>query len=451
MSAADSASEPMQPTAPGSREPMDRAAARVHGWCDPRLRRVREVFTEHFTQGEEAGASACVYLGDDLAVELWGGVADVRTGRPWQRDTPCVAFSCTKALTATCALRLWQEGAYDVDGPVTAWWPEFGRHGKDRATAAHLLSHQVGLPAFDTPVSVAETTDPAALAERLAAQAPVWEPGTAHGYHALTFGWLAGEIVRRLSGQTVGEYIARHIAGPHQLDIWLGPPDDVIERAARLTARKPGPPDPPARTKTKDDAKRLPRAGITRAAAGMPVGTAADAAAPGGAPGAEALARMNAALGDQSSLLFRSFSIPDTRSVPGGSNNPDVMRAGWPASGALVTAPGLAGFYRQLIAGRILEPATLRSALVPRARGADRLLLIESSFGLGFMRPAWTFPTPPAGAESAFGHTGIGGAIGLADPRHGIAMAYIPNRMGDETSGGLRAYRLVEAVYDSIA
>ena len=109
---------------------------------------------------EEVGAAVCVYLGDTLAVDLWGGIADARTGRPWQRDTPCLAFSCTKALTATCALHLWERGGYEMDVPVTAWWPEFGQAGKDKVTPAHLLSHQAGLPAFDETVSVADTADP---------------------------------------------------------------------------------------------------------------------------------------------------------------------------------------------------------------------------------------------------------------------------------------------------
>jgi len=133
------------------------------------------------------------------------------------------------------ALRLAEAGACDLDGPAAAWWPEFAAAGKEHATGVHLLSHQAGLPAFRDPVTVAEAADPAALAARLAAQPPEWEPGTAHGYHALTYGWLAGELVRRLAGQTVGEYLAEHIAGPHGLGLWLGGPAEVITRAARIS------------------------------------------------------------------------------------------------------------------------------------------------------------------------------------------------------------------------
>ena len=433
------------PGAPDGARPTQPAG--VHGWCDPALQRVREVFTGHFTAGDEVGAAVCVYLGDELVVDLWGGVADTRTGRPWQRDTPCLAFSCTKALTAACALHLWERGAYEMDAPVTTWWPEFGQAGKGKVTPAHLLSHQAGLPAFDETVSVADTADPAGLAARLAAQAPVWDPGTAHGYHALTFGWLAGEIVRRLSGLKVGEYLSAQITGPHGLDVWLGAPDDVIARAAKLTNRRLG---------REQDAPTAAAGAGTQPGAGAGMGSEAGAggsAGPGARPGTGAANRATAfAAGarDPASLLWRTLYNPDVTSVPGGNNNREVLRAGWPASGALISAAGLAGFYRQLIAGRILRPATLTAALGTRASGQDRVLAIESAFGLGFMRPALTFPTPPAGRTSAFGHTGVGGSIGLADVSRGLAMAYVPNRMSDDISGALRAYRIVDAIYDSI-
>ena len=430
--------------------------AQIHGTCDPRFDRVRAVFTGHFGRREEVGAAICVFHGDELVVDLWGGLADRRTGRPWRSDTPCMVFSCTKALTAVCALHLWQQGRYDMDGTVTTWWPEFGRAGKEGVTAAHLLSHQAGLPALETPVSVADAADAGALAAMLAAQEPVWEPGTAHGYHALTFGWLAGEIVRRLSGQPVGDYLARHITGPLGLDIWLGAPDDVIGRAARLTTRPPDAPDDRVPGREPDD----PGPGGEpdgREPGGDPDGRERDSRVPGDRPGsptpaarARSAADLAAALGGPSSLLFRALYNPDTTSVPGGSNNPAVLRGGWPASGAVTSAAGLASFYRHLIAGRILDPATLQAALTPRVSGPDRVMGVDSAFGLGFMRPAVMFLTPPAGAASAFGHTGFGGSAGLGDLSRGIAMAYVPNRLAGEVSAGLRAYRLAEAVYASI-
>jgi CubicO group peptidase (beta-lactamase class C family) len=384
--------------------------ATVHGHCDPAFAAVRDVFEEHFARDQEWGAAVSVYAGDDLVIDLWGGIADRRTGREWLRDTPCVAFSCTKAVTAAAALLLAERGAYDLDDPVADWWPEFAARGKDGATAAHLLSHQAGLPVLDTPLTAEEAADPKAVADLLAAQAPRWRPGTAHGYHALTYGWLAGEIVRRHSGRSVGEFVRQEFA--HDFDLWIGAPDDVIERAARLTARRPGASEP---ADVPDDLLR----------------------------------QMVEAYLDPQSTLNRALNNPAPGK--GGFNNPAVLRGGWPAAGMVTTATALAEFYRDLLAGRILRPDTLSEAIKPRVSGPDQTLIVDSTFGLGFMRPSPSYLAPAAGQETAFGHSGAGGSIGLGDVELGFGMAYVPNRMGDRAVGDLRAYRLVDAVYASFA
>ncbi|GAA2026972.1 serine hydrolase domain-containing protein [Nocardiopsis rhodophaea] len=407
----------------------------IHGACAPEFTRVREVFEDNFARGLETGAAFTVFVGDEPVVDLWGGLADHRTASPWKHDTPCLAFSCTKALTAAAALRVAERGGRDLRAPVASWWPEFAAEGKDGVTGEQLMSHQAGLPAFDRRVTVAEAADHAAMAELLAAQAPVWEPGTAHGYHSLTYGWLAGEITRRLDGRTVGRYVADEIAGPLGLDLWVGAPDGVLDRTARLTT---GPTNrKPARGN-----------GATAAGTAMP-GTASDAARPDGeADGPRARLARDAR--DPESLFSRAFASPDVAAVPGKYNNRDVLTAGWPAAGVITTAPALAGFYRDLLAGRIVSPATLQDALRPRATGPDRVLHLDSSFGLGFMRPSLTFAVPRAARKGAFGHTGAGGSIGLADTDHDIALAYVMNRTGTELSGGIRAMRLVKAVYDCL-
>jgi CubicO group peptidase (beta-lactamase class C family) len=390
----------------------------IHGSCAPGFERVHKVFADNFARDLETGAALAVFVGDEPVVDLWAGAADAATGRPWEHDTPCFAFSCTKALTAAAALRVAERGGHDLAAPVAGWWPEFAAEGKEAATGEDLLAHRVGLPAFDRDVTAAEAADPAAMAALLAAQAPAWPPGTAHGYHPLTFGWLAGEIVRRLDGRTVGAYVADEIAGPLGLDLWVGAPDDVLDRAARLTT---GP----------TAARRRGPAAATE-------------------PGDDPVGRMTRAARDPGSLFSRAFRAPDMSQAPGRYNNRDVLAAGWPAAGLMTTATALAGFYRDLLAGRIVAPGTLRAAVEPRSSGEDRVLHLESTFGLGFMRPSHVFAVPRAAWPGAFGHTGSGGSIGLADLEHGISLGYVMNRTGVELSGGIRAMRLVKAVYDGL-
>ncbi|WP_248960383.1 serine hydrolase domain-containing protein [Sphaerisporangium perillae] len=398
----------------------------AHGDCDPRFTRVREVFEGHFAKGEELGGAFAVYLDGEPVVDLWDGIADRHTGRPWERDTPALAYSCTKAVTATALLVLAERGLVDVRGPVAEVWPEFAANGKEKVTVEHLLTHQAGLPVIEREVPVEEFEDQPAIAARLAEQAPIWEPGTAHGYHALTYGFLVGEVIRRVTGKSVGELVADEIAGPRGLELWVGAPDDVAARAARLSAGE-------------------------RAVAGAATATAATATAGSSAGGAaDPLQEMAKAALDKDSLMNRTMGNPNPNKLKGGANNPVILRAGWPAMGVVTTARGLAGFYRDLVAGDIVKPATLEDAMRPRVKGPDRVMYVDSSFGLGYMRPSLMFLTPSRGAASAFGHTGLGGFLGLGDVHHGLAMAYTMNKMANTVTGSLRAYRLAQAVYDSL-
>ncbi|MEV0829826.1 serine hydrolase domain-containing protein [Nonomuraea rubra] len=421
--------------------------------CDPRFSRVREVFERHFADGEELGAAFAVHLDGELVVDLWDGVADRHTGRPWERDTPAFAYSCTKAITAAVLLQLVERGLVDVAAPVAEVWPEFAAEGKGAVTVDHLLSHQAGLPVLEEPVPVEEFEDQPAIAARLAGQRPLWEPGSAHGYHALTYGFLVGEVVRRVTGKSVGELVSAEIAGPLGLELWMGAPDPVIERAARLTAGERPRNDRPATTSDTPAGpatSATPGTTITAVTEPAPAGpgqagTGGEATTAGRAP--NVLAEMAKAAFDPGSLMNRALGNPAINLLKGGANNPVILRAGWPAAGVVTTARGLAGFYRALIAGEILRPGTLQEALRPRVDGPDRVLVLGTSFGLGFMRPSATFVVPSPGA---FGHSGAGGSIGVGDPERGLAIGYVMNRMANAVSGNLRGIRLLQAVYDSL-
>jgi len=371
------------------------------GSCDPAFTAVRDVFAASLAAGDDLGAGLAVEVDGRRVVDLWGGVADARTGRAWERDTECVTFSATKAVTATAALLLVERGAVDLGRRVTDWWPEFGAHGKETATGEHLLTHQAGLPAFDRPVTPAEAADPVAMADQLAGQTPEWVPGTDHGYHAVTFGWLAGELVRRAAGEPLADFVGREFG----LSIGVGA--ERVPELARISAGA---------------ALRMP-----------------ERRAPG-----SVLHAVGAASTDPTSAMSRSMGNP-----AGSFNDPVVLTAGWPAAGLVCTARELAGFYGRLVAGRLLRRDTVQDAVRTRVAGPDRTLVMDSAFGLGFMRPSQVLFLPEGARRSAFGHPGASGALGLGDLDCGLAIGYVPN-LFRAMSGDPRGYRIVEAVYSSL-
>lgn len=380
----------------------------VAGTCDPAFAAVREVFEASLAAGADLGAAVAVFVRGRPVVDLWGGTADRRTGRAWEADTPCVAFSSGKAVTAVAALAVMRHTGIEPETPVVDWWPEFGAHGKDAVTTEHLFTHSAGLPVLERPITKAEAADPAAMAAELAGQAPLWEPGTRHGYHALTYGWLVGELVRRGTGRSVGEFVRELVDG----ELWFGPPAEVIAKAARLEF-------PAAHEMTWE---------------------------PGDSASADAvIGRLAAAYRDPDSLLMRSSTNPR-----GSHNDPAVLAGGWPASGLVATARGLAGFYRDLLGGALIPESLLRDAVRERVRGADEVLLLDSAFGLGVMLPSQTLPVPEAARAGAFGHPGAGGSLGLADPDHDLAFAFVPNMRREALAGDRRAEDLLAAVYAAL-
>lgn len=376
---------------------------------------VREAFAENFASHGDIGAAVCVYRDGRPVVDLWGGVADADSGRPWSRDTLQLVYSATKGVTATLAHVLAQRGELDLDAPVATYWPEFAANGKAEVPVRWLLSHRAGLVALDRPVPLADTLAWQAMVDALAAQRPQWTPGTAHGYHGRTFGWLVGEVIRRVSGRTPGRFLAGEIAGPLGVDFFIGLPAGQRDRVSRMVYKQPD-----------LDPSTLPSEAIP----------------------AEFRAFVTAML-DPESLINRAFAITDPAEID--FNSAEVQAAEIPASNGIGTAHGLARLYAALIGQvdgvRLLTPETLAAATREQARGADKVMLMPSRFASGYMLP--TEQSPLTG-PSAFGHPGRGGSLAFADPEHGIAFGYVMNHIIEGDPNDPRAANLVAALRESL-
>ncbi|MDJ0851653.1 MAG: serine hydrolase domain-containing protein [Myxococcota bacterium] len=380
----------------------------VHGEVAPGFEPVRQAFERNFAERGEVGAAVSVVLRGRCVVDLWGGVADPGSGRPWQEDTLALLFSTTKGITATCVHLLVERGKLDLDATVSSIWPEFAAHGKERVTVRDVLTHRAGVPAIEAPVSVQEVFawDPVCAA--VADQRPVWEPGTKHGYHVRTFGWILGELVRRTTGASLGAWLAREVAAPLGLDLFVGLPGALEPRVATLIP-PPEPSDPEERA------------------------------------------------------LRERFLGPDTLLGaallgPSGNfgygplwNTRELHAAELPSSNGIGTARSLARFYAACVGDvqgtRILAPETVARATEACTDGPDALLHLPTRFGLGYMLPPTLSPACPPGA---FGHPGAGGSLGFADPELGLGFGYAMNRMDLGLTGDPRASDLVEATYASL-
>ncbi|MEV4383373.1 serine hydrolase domain-containing protein [Streptosporangium sp. NPDC049644] len=382
----------------------------IGGNTAPGFEGVREAFAANLAGDQEVGAAVGVYLHGRKVVDLWGGIADPETGRRWERDTLQVVYSTTKGVTAACAHLLAQRGELDLDAPVADYWPEFAANGKDGIPVRWLLTHQAGLPVIDHPITPAEAIAWDPMVTALAAQRPSWEPGTEHGYHGLTYGWLVGEVVRRVSGRSLGAFLAEEIAAPLGLDLWIGLPEAERHRVSRIIAAVPD----------------------VEALAGIDLD-----ALPG--PAREVMA----AYADPTSLTVRSMSIIKP---PLDHNDPDEQSAEMPSTNGICTARALARFYAALIGEvdghRILAPGTLAAATAEQVGGIDRILRVPVRIGTGF-----GLPTPDAFwySPTAFGFPGLGGSLGFADPATGLAFGYVMNHL-QEGVPDRRAANLLDAV-----
>ena len=406
----------------------------VQGYVAPGFEAVREAFISNFAGRGEEGAAVCVYRDGRPVVDLWGGWQDRRAGQPWQEDTVGLIFSATKGLTAIAALHLVERGLLDLEAPVAQYWPEFAANGKGQLPVRQLLTHEAGLPGFSRLMNVRDLHDWDGLAADLAGQAPAWEPGTGHGYHAFTFGWLVGEVVRRITGLTPGAYLREQLCDPLGLDIWFGLPEAQRHRYARITQSFDRQPDAAEKYQPlmRDLAKFAAPGATTNRGMRMSMAMLRSPMRPVIERQTDFLLRHRRLTDAQRAFNTMLVTVDDLAS----DRTLDVE---FPAANGICTARSLARLYAALIgpvgaAGSALSsPAVLSPELMAAAsqrlvHGEDRVLQAMTAFGFGFMVKG-TMQFDDSWGDGAFGHPGNGGAIGLADPDRGIAVGYVRKRI----------------------
>lgn len=354
----------------------------ISGRCDPKFERVGEEFERNFREREEVGASVCVTVEGETVVDLWGGTADIETGDPWKEGTVSIIFSSTKGATALCAHILASRGLLDIDAPVVKYWPEFGKAGKENIPVRMLLNHQAGLPAIRKPLPKGAFYDWELMVRALEEQKPFWEPGTRHGYHMLTFGWLVGEVVRRVSGKSLGRFFQDEVAKPLELDFWIGLPEEIEPQVAKII--------------------------------GVNVQQMLDSPF------------MKAVMADPKSIsALAMFNDGGHNTDPGQVDSRAAHAAEIGGAGGITNARGLADMYAPLACGGSLKGVDLvdrdtlaRMSAVSSATGQDATLLVPLRISLGFLKSMDNRRQPPGMqdsvilSEDAFGHPGAGDPSG---------------------------------------
>lgn len=366
---------------------------------------MREALRENAMQRGELGAAVSVSVAGRVVVDLWSGWADSERSRPWQADTVVNVYSVGKALAALCALMLVSRGLLELDAPVARSWPEFGQEGKEQITLRELLSHQAGLAAIERELSDRSLYDWTEVTGALAGQRPWWTPGRGHGYHVHTFGFLVGELVRRVAGETIGSFLRREIATPLGADVSFGLARGERWRCAEYMF------DP----RLVSDAEGGTRAGASAA-------------------------------GDLRLRWLAYMNPPGANGI--GTVNSDAWRdAELPSANMHANARGIARVYAALVDRGLLDRDVLTQATSEMAAGDDLVLGRPSRFGLGFQLTQHERPLGPN--AGSFGHFGAGGSLGFADPQAEVAFAYVTNRGGSRWQDP-RNRALVDALYEAL-
>jgi CubicO group peptidase (beta-lactamase class C family) len=385
------------------------SAVDVHGEIAPGFEAVGEAFAANFAERGDVGAAYCVYRDGRAVVDIWAGLAEQEPARPWKRDTIVIVYSCTKGVTAVAANQLIERGLLDPDAPIAEYWPEFAAADKDEIPVRWALAHRAGVAAIDGDLTLDDVAAWDPVIDAIAAQAPNWEPGTQHGYHARTYGWIVGELIRRVTGLMPGEYVQQSIATPLGLDLYLGVPESEDARVARIYPAVWSDPE------------------IARLAEQV--------------------------LSDPSTLLGRVMGGPSNLFRYDDMWNTRLMRSvQMPSSNGHSDARSLARMYAACIGEvdgvRLLSDSTVAAATEVQSSGKDCVIGQPLTFGLGFALP----PTlGPSAGPAAFGHSGAGGSIAFCDPDRGVAFAYVMNQMQLSMAEiDARGESLIAATYASL-
>ena len=371
------------------------------------LDRVASLFEENFTRFAELGAAVSVWQNGKSVLELHGGFRDAKREMPWTADTLVLCWSATKGLGSACLLHTLQERGVELTRRVADFWPEFAQAGKREITFAQLLSHQAGLCVLD---EAAEVTDYPAVIAALEKQTPLWPPGTAHGYHARTFGFLLDELVRRLAGITLSEYWRKRFAEPLDLDLWIGLPDSEQERVATIYPARAG--------------------GVA-----TPAIFYRDLATPG-------------------TFARKTFTSPRGLHAVSDMNKAENRARPFVSFGGIGSAASLAKFYAMLAnngeldSQRFFAPEAVAQMTTTLVSGLDRVFQIPTAFSAGFMKdPPDTARRLFGSSQLAFGHPGAGGSHAFADPENRISFAYVMNQMEQSLLPNEKSLKLVDALY----
>ncbi|MES1991525.1 MAG: serine hydrolase domain-containing protein [Pseudomonadota bacterium] len=385
------------------------SAGLLEGEYDPKFKGVVDVFVENYEKNDEVGANVALTLEGKTLVDLWGGRKE-RGGAAWTRDTMSIVFSCTKGIAAICAHMLADRGRLDLDAPVAKYWPEFAKNGKEDALVSMMLDHSVGLPHVRAKLKDGAYYDYDYMVKTLEDEAPFWQPGTRNGYHGVTFAWTVGELVHRASGRRLGAFMRDELAKPLGVEFHIGLPEELEPRVAPMIYAQP-------------DAATL-ASKFTQTVMSDPTSPAH-------------LFLMNGGVADFNSREAHAAEIGSANGISNGR--------------------GLAGLYQPLANGKLVSADTLaRMGRVSMATHEDATLMIPSRFALGFMKSMDNRKVPNTHnmscimSDAAFGHVGMGGSIGFADPEAKMSFGYNMNRMGNGILVNERCQSLIDEAYKGL-